>query len=289
MERLTWIECPRDAMQGYPTVFATEDKIEYLRRLLPVGFDTLDIASFVSPKAIPQMADSAKVLDALAPDKGVNKFLVIAANAQGIERATAHPAVDVVGVPFSISEQFQRRNTNRSQIQVLDEWSPAIEHALAAGKDLVVYLSMAFGNPYGEPNTLEQVADWTQKAVDRWNPSVLSISDTVGSATPQSIRDVVATVQQAAGGTRLGLHLHMPAAEALTHGLLEAAWDSGIRRFDSALLGLGGCPFAQNHLVGNLPSEALLTFATARGASFGVKPLALESAHNAARAFFNYL
>jgi hydroxymethylglutaryl-CoA lyase len=289
MERLTWIECPRDAMQGYPTVFATEDKIEYLRRLLPVGFDTLDIASFVSPKAIPQMADSAKVLDALAPDKGVNKFLVIAANAQGIERATAHPAVDVVGVPFSISEQFQRRNTNRSQIQVLDEWSPAIEHALAAGKDLVVYLSMAFGNPYGEPNTLEQVADWTQKAVDRWNPSVLSISDTVGSATPQSIRDVVATVQQAAGGTRLGLHLHMPAAEALTNGLLEAAWDSGIRRFDSALLGLGGCPFAQNHLVGNLPSEALLTFATARGASFGVKPLALESAHNAARAFFNYL
>ena len=289
MERLTWIECPRDAMQGYPTVFATEDKIEYLRRLLPVGFDTLDIASFVSPKAIPQMADSAKVLDALAPDKGVNKFLVIAANAQGIERATAHSAVDVVGVPFSISEQFQRRNTNRSQIQVLDEWSPAIERTLAAGKDLVVYLSMAFGNPYGEPNTLEQVADWTQKAVDRWNPSVLSISDTVGSATPQSIRDVVATVQQAAGGTRLGLHLHMPAAEALTNGLLEAAWDSGIRRFDSALLGLGGCPFAQNHLVGNLPSEALLTFATARGASFGVKPLALESAHNAARAFFNYL
>ena len=289
MERLTWIECPRDAMQGYPTVFATEDKIEYLRRLLPVGFDTLDIASFVSPKAIPQMADSAKVLDALAPDKGVNKFLVIAANSQGIERATAHPAVDVVGVPFSISEQFQGRNTNRSQIQVLDEWSPAIERALAAGKDLVVYLSMAFGNPYGEPNTLEQVADWTQKAVDRWNPSVLSISDTVGSATPQSIRDVVATVQQAAGGTRLGLHLHMPAAEALTNGLLEAAWDSGIRRFDSALLGLGGCPFAQNHLVGNLPSEALLTFATARGASFGVKPLALESAHNAARAFFNYI
>jgi hydroxymethylglutaryl-CoA lyase len=289
MERLTWIECPRDAMQGYPTVFATEDKIEYLRRLLPVGFDTLDIASFVSPKAIPQMADSVEVLNALAPDKGSNKFLVIAANPQGIDRAVAHPAVDVVGVPFSISEQFQRRNTNRSQIQVLDEWSPAIERALAAGKDLVVYLSMAFGNPYGEPNTLEQVADWTQKAVDRWNPSVLSISDTVGSATPQSIRDVVATVQQAAGGTPLGLHLHMPAAEALTNGLLEAAWDSGIRRFDSALLGLGGCPFAQNHLVGNLPSEALLTFATARGASFGVKPLALESAHNAARAFFNYL
>jgi hydroxymethylglutaryl-CoA lyase len=289
MERLIWVECPRDAMQGYPTVFATKDKIAYLKRLLPVGFDYLDVASFVSPKAIPQMADSVEVLDALAPDKGANTFLVIAANAQGIDRAVAHPAVDVVGVPFSISEQFQLRNTNRSKLQVLDDWTPALQRAHDAGKEVVVYLSMAFGNPYGEPNTLDLVADWTQKAVDRWQPSVLSVSDTVGSATPQSLRDVVAAVRTSAENTPLGLHLHMPAAEALTNGLLDAAWDSGIRRFDSALLGLGGCPFAQNHLVGNLPSEALLTFATARGASFGVKPLALESAHNAARAFFNYL
>jgi hydroxymethylglutaryl-CoA lyase len=289
MERLIWVECPRDAMQGYPTVFATKDKIAYLKRLLPVGFDYLDVASFVSPKAIPQMADSVEVLDALAPDKGANTFLVIAANAQGIDRAVAHPAVDVVGVPFSISEQFQLRNTNRSKLQVLDDWTPALQRAHDAGKEVVVYLSMAFGNPYGEPNTLDLVADWTQKAVSRWQPSVLSISDTVGSATPQSLRDVVAAVRTSAENTPLGLHLHMPAAEALTNGLLDAAWDSGIRRFDSALLGLGGCPFAQNHLVGNLPSEALLTFATARGASFGVKPLALESAHNAARAFFNYL
>jgi hydroxymethylglutaryl-CoA lyase len=289
MERLIWVECPRDAMQGYPTVFATQDKIAYLKRLLAVGFDYLDVASLVSPKAIPQMADSVEVLDALAPVKGANKFLVIAANAQGIDRAVAHSAVDVVGVPFSISEQFQRRNTNRSQLQVLDEWTPSIERAHSAGKEVVVYLSMAFGNPYGEPNTLDLVAEWAHKAANQWQPSVLSISDTVGSATPQSIRDVVATVRTAAGASILGLHLHMPAAEALTNGLLEAAWESGIRRFDSALLGLGGCPFAQNHLVGNLPSEALLTFATARGATFGVKPLALESAHNAARAFFNYL
>ena len=289
MERLIWVECPRDAMQGYPTVFATNDKIAYLKRLLPVGFDYLDVASFVSPKAIPQTADSVEVLDALAPDKGSNKFLVIAANPQGIDRAVEHPAVDVVGVPFSVSEQFQLRNTNRIQTQVLAEWTPALQRAHDAGKEVVVYLSMAFGNPYGEPNTLDLGEDWTQKAVDRWQPSVLSISDTVGSATPQSIREVVATVRNASGATPLGLHLHMPAAEALSNGLLDAAWDSGIRRFDSALLGLGGCPFAQNHLVGNLPSEALLTFATARGASFGVKPLALESAHNAARAFFNYL
>lgn len=276
-------------MQGYPKVFGTQEKIAYLKRLLPVGFDYLDVASFVSPKAIPQMADSVAVLDALLDEKGSNKFLAIAANPQGIDRAVQHPAVDVVGVPFSVSEQFQRRNTNRSQIQVLEEWTPAIERAHVAGKEVVVYLSMAFGNPYGEPSTLEVVADWTQKAFQRWQPTVLSVSDTVGSATPQSIREVIGAVRGASGNTPLGLHLHMPAAEVLTNGLLDAVWECGIRRFDSALLGLGGCPFAQNHLVGNLPSEALLTFATARGASFGVKPLALESAHNAARTFFNYL
>ena len=148
---------------------------------------------------------------------------------------------------------------------------------------------MAFGNPYGEDYSLDQVQHWTELIAARWNPHVISVSDTVGSATPQTLKSVVDTVRGAAHGIPLGLHLHMPAAEALTNGLLDAAWDAGIRRFDSALLGLGGCPFAQNHLVGNLPSEALLTFATARGASFGVKPLALESAHNAARAFFNYL
>lgn len=289
MDRLTWVECPRDAMQGYPTVFRTEDKIAYLQRLLPVGFDYLDLASFVSPKAIPQMADSAAVLDALAPDKGANKFLVIAANGTGVDRALAHPAVDVVGVPLSVNTQFQQRNTNRSPQQSLDEWAPALDRVRNGDRELVVYLSMAFGNPYGEDYSLDQVQHWTELIAARWNPHVISVSDTVGSATPQTLKSVVDTVRGAAHGIPLGLHLHMPAAEALTNGLLDAAWDAGIRRFDSALLGLGGCPFAQNHLVGNLPSEALLTFATAHGASFGVKPLALESAHNAARAFFNYL
>jgi hydroxymethylglutaryl-CoA lyase len=289
MERLTWVECPRDAMQGYPTVFRTEDKIAFLQRLLPVGFDYLDLASFVSPKAIPQMADSAAVLDALAPDKGANKFLVIAANGPGVDRALAHPAVDAVGVPLSISTQFQQRNTNRTPEQSLEEWTPALDRVRAEGRELVVYLSMAFGNPYGEDHDLDLVRHWTEQICSRWNPSVISISDTVGSATPESLKEVVNAVREAAQETMLGLHLHMPASEALTNGLLDAAWEAGIRRFDSALLGLGGCPFAQNHLVGNLPTEALLTFATARAAAFGVKPLALESAHNAARAFFNYL
>ena len=276
-------------MQGYASVFRTEDKIAYLRRLMAVGFDYLDLASFVSPKAIPQMFDSVQVLDALAPDKGLNKFLVIAANSQGIDAALAHEAVDAVGVPFSISPKFQIRNTKRSQDYALDDWAASMERLHASDKQLVVYLSMAFGNPYGEAYSIDLVAEWTARVVNRFQPHVLSISDTVGSASPEGIRSVVSVVRQESGTTELGLHLHMPAANALSNGLLDAAWDSGIRRYDSALLGLGGCPYAQNELVGNLPTEALLTFANARGATFGIKPLALESAHNAARDFFNYL
>ena len=276
-------------MQGYASVFRTEDKIAYLRRLMAVGFDYLDLASFVSPKAIPQMFDSVQVLDALAPDKGLNKFLVIAANSQGIDAALAHEAVDAVGVPFSISPKFQIRNTKRSQDYALDDWAASMERLHASDKQLVVYLSMAFGNPYGEAYSIDLVAEWTARVVNRFQPHVLSISDTVGSASPEGIRSVVSVVRQESGTTELGLHLHMPAANALSNGLLDAAWDSDIRRYDSALLGLGGCPYAQNELVGNLPTEALLTFATARGATFGIRPLALESAHNAAREFFNYL
>ena len=276
-------------MQGYASVFRTEDKIAYLRRLMAVGFDYLDLASFVSPKAIPQMFDSVQVLDALAPDKGLNKFLVIAANSQGIDAALAHEAVDAVGVPFSISPKFQIRNTKRSQDYALDDWAASMERLHASDKQLVVYLSMAFGNPYGEAYSIDLVAEWTARVVNRFQPHVPSISDTVGSASPEGIRSVVSVVRQESGTTELGLHLHMPAANALSNGLLDAAWDSGIRRYDSALLGLGGCPYAQNELVGNLPTEALLTFATARGATFGIRPLALESAHNAAREFFNYL
>ena len=164
-----------------------------------------------------------------------------------------------------------------------------MERLHASDKQLVVYLSMAFGNPYGEAYSIDLVAEWTARVVNRFQPHVLSISDTVGSASPEGIRSVVSVVRQESGTTELGLHLHMPAANALSNGLLDAAWDSGIRRYDSALLGLGGCPYAQNELVGNLPTEALLTFATARGATFGIRPLALESAHNAAREFFNYL
>ena len=276
-------------MQGYASVFRTEDKIAYLRRLMAVGFDYLDLASFVSPKAIPQMFDSVQVLDALAPDKGLNKFLVIAANSQGIDAALAHEAVDAVGVPFSISPKFQIRNTKRSQDYALDDWAASMNRLHASDKQLVVYLSMAFGNPYGEAYSIDLVAEWTARVVNRFQPHVLSISDTVGSASPEGIRSVVSVVRQESGTSELGLHLHMPAANALSNGLLDAAWDSGIRRYDSALLGLGGCPYAQNELVGNLPTEALLTFATARGATFGIRPLALESAHNAAREFFNYL
>jgi len=186
-------------MQGYATVFRTEDKIAYLRRLMAVGFDCLDLASFVSPKSIPQMVDSVQVLDALAPDKGLNKFLVIAANGQGIDAALAHEAVDAVGVPFSISEQFQIRNTKRSQEQALDDWSASVDRLHSGDKQLVVYLSMAFGNPYDEAHSIDLVAEWTARVVKRFNPHVLSISDTVGNANPEGIRSVVSAVRKEAG------------------------------------------------------------------------------------------
>ena len=285
-ERLIWVECPRDAMQGYSTVFSTEDKVDYLRHLLAVGFDTLDIGSFVSPKAIPQMADTQEVLHALAPHKGKNRFLVIAANPQGVQEATNHPLVDVVGFPFSASNTFQQRNTRRDQAQALYELKAHAELLRTSGKSLVVYVSMAFGNPYGEPYEVEDVAQWVKTIEDAVAPEAISLSDTVAMATPELIDQLVKSCQNKSPKSQLGLHLHVPAGYTLRSGLVQAGWTSGVRRFDSALLGFGGCPMAQDQMCGNLPSESLLTFALSWRISTGVNPLALEAAHNAARRLF---
>ncbi|HAB36094.1 MAG TPA: hydroxymethylglutaryl-CoA lyase [Cryomorphaceae bacterium] len=285
-DRLIWVECPRDAMQGYPTVFKTEDKVEYLRHLLEVGYDTIDIGSFVSPKAIPQMADTANVLEALAPHKGQNRFLVIAANPQGVQQAAQHPLVDVVGFPFSASDTFQQRNTRRTQAQALEELTVHAGTLRTFGKSLVVYVSMAFGNPYGEPYEVEEVAQWVKTIEDAVAPEAISLSDTVAMATPELIEQLVQACQAKSPKSQLGLHLHVPAGYTLRSGLVQAGWTSGVRRFDSALLGFGGCPMAQDQMCGNLPSESLLTFALSWRISTGVNPLALEAAHNAARRFF---
>ncbi len=284
--RLIWVECPRDAMQGYPQPFATSAKVEYLRHVLEVGYDTIDIGSFVSPKAIPQMADTEAVLEALAPCKGRNRFLVIAANRQGVKAAAANPHVDIVGYPFSASDTFQQRNTRRSQAQAMEE---LIDHAAdlrASGKTLVVYISMAFGNPYGDPYSVEAVAEWVRQVQQAVSPEAISLSDTVAMATPEDITALVAACQSASPEAQLGLHLHVPAGYSLRSGLVQAGWASGVRRFDSALLGFGGCPLAQDEMCGNLPSESLLTFVLSRRIPTHVNPLALEAAHNAARRLF---
>jgi hydroxymethylglutaryl-CoA lyase len=285
-ERLIWVECPRDAMQGYSTVFSTEDKVDYLKHLLTVGFDTLDIGSFVSPKAIPQMADTSAVLDALHPLKGTNRFLVIAANAKGVAHAAKHPAVDVVGFPFSASEEFQQRNTNRTREQALAELQEHAQIIRASSKALVVYVSMAFGNPYGETYSEQDVADWVARIQDTVAPEAISLSDTVAQARPETITSLVSCAQKTAPDARIGLHLHVPTGYSLRSGLVQAGWKAGVRRFDSALLGFGGCPMAQDELCGNLPSESLLTYALSERIPMGVSPLALEAAHNAARRLF---
>ena len=285
-ERLIWVECPRDAMQGYPQPFATDAKVEYLRHVLEVGYDVIDIGSFVSPKAIPQMADTEAVLEALAPQKGRNRFLVIAANHHGVRAAAANPHVDVVGYPFSASDTFQQRNTRRSQAQAMEE---LVEHAVLlrdSGKSLVVYISMAFGNPYGEPYHVEAVADWVHQVHKAVSPEAISLSDTVAMATPDHITSLVEACRSKCPEAQLGLHLHVPSGYSLRSGLVQAGWASGVRRFDSALLGFGGCPMAQDEMCGNLPSESLLTFALSWRISTGVNPLALEAAHNAARRLF---
>jgi len=285
-EQLIWVECPRDAMQGYSTVFSTEDKVDYLKHLLTVGFDTLDIGSFVSPKAIPQMADTSAVLDALHPLKGTNRFLVIAANAKGVALAAQHPAVDVVGFPFSASEEFQQRNTNRTREQALSELQEHAQILRASGKALVVYVSMAFGNPYGETYSEQDVADWVARIQDTVAPEAISLSDTVAQARPETIASLVSCARRTAPDACIGLHLHVPTGYSLRSGLVQAGWKAGVRRFDSALLGFGGCPMAQDELCGNLPSESLLTYALAERIPMGVSPLALEAAHNAARRLF---
>ncbi len=283
MERLTWVECPRDAMQGWHRLFSTEEKVAYLQELAQVGFDVLDAGSFVSPRAVPQMADTAAVLDQIDWPGQKPEVLVIVGNPVGWERALQHPAVDTVGYPYSLSEAFQQRNTQRSRQQALVELERMVASAHDAGKKAVVYFSMAFGNPYGEVLSDGMIHEALEHMV-RIQPDAVSISDTIGSGTPESIQRRAEQALEYLPVEQLGMHLHVREDQAFAH--LEAAWNAGIRRFDTALRGIGGCPFAQSNLVGNMPAEKLLTFANRVGASYGVRPMALESAHNEALALF---
>ena len=256
------IECPRDAWQGLPKVIKPEVKAQYLRALVESGFQHIDAVSFVSEKAVPQMADSELVLEYLDPPDNV-EIIGIVVNAKGAERAVKTSAVQTLGFPYSISPQFLDRNQRQTPEEALDQLEQIGEMAYKAGLDVVAYISMAFGNPYGDPWDIDEVVSAVDLLVDAGVLQV-SLADTVGLATPAMVRDVVGCVMGVHDGLEIGVHLHARPEDAAAK--VRAAYEAGCRRFDSAIAGLGGCPFAQDALVGNISTETLLATLKEMGA-----------------------
>lgn len=251
------IECPRDAMQGMEVFVPTEQKIEYLNQLLQVGFDTIDFGSFVSPKAIPQMRDTATVVENLDRSKSTSKLLAIIANIRGAEQAATYAIIDYMGFPISISETFQKRNTNKSIAEALHELEAIKEICLRTGKRLVTYISMGFGNPYGDPYDAAEVLRFTEILLNL-GADVISLADTIGVSTGEQITTLFTSLVKNYPSAALGVHLHSTPDTALTR--IEAAYKAGCRRFDGAMLGFGGCPMAADKLTGNIATEVILDY-----------------------------
>ncbi len=256
------VECPRDAWQGLPGQISAETKAAYLRELIDAGFTHIDAVSFVSPAAVPQMADAERVLEILDPPDDV-EIIGIVVNRKGAERANLTGAVQTLGFPYSISPEFLRRNQHQTPQESLHELQSVIELANDAGLNVVAYLSMAFGNPYGDAWSVAAVIAGCEQLV-RLGVRAISLADTVGLASPERIAETVAAVLAAQPAIEIGVHLHARRNEAPSR--MQAAFDAGCRRFDSALGGLGGCPFAQDDLVGNIPTEVLLAVLADSGA-----------------------
>ncbi|MGV3528829.1 MAG: hydroxymethylglutaryl-CoA lyase [Flavisolibacter sp.] len=251
------VECPRDAMQGWKTFIPTEKKIEYINSLLKVGFHTIDFGSFVSPKAIPQMADTKDVLKGLNLDNSTSHLLAIVANVRGAEEAVAFDEITFLGFPFSLSPTFQMRNTNSTPAESEKRIDEIADLCRKHHKKLVVYLSMGFGNPYGDPYNEDVLIKEAGKMVDR-GIEIISLADTVGLATPQQVRFAVDTLTTAYPQTDFGVHLHSTPQNIREK--LQAATEAGCRRFDGALKGIGGCPMAQDDLVGNMQTEKMIAY-----------------------------
>jgi hydroxymethylglutaryl-CoA lyase len=256
------IECPRDAWQGLPVAIPTEKKAAYLRHLIEAGFTHIDAVSFVSPAAVPQMADSERVLELLNPPEGV-EIIGIVVNRKGAERAIRTGSVSTLGFPYSLSAEFLRRNQHQTPQESLHELEAVSALAEDAGLNMAAYLSMAFGDPYGGAWSMGAVVDACAALIEAGSRQI-SLADTVGLAAPSQIADTVAAVRDAHREIELGIHLHVRRYEAAAR--VSAAYDAGCRRFDAAIGGLGGCPFAQDALVGNLPTETLIAVLTERGA-----------------------
>lgn len=284
MQRVKIIECPRDAMQGIKDWIPTEEKIQYIQSLLRCGFDTIDFGSFVSPKAIPQMQDTAAVLAGLDLSATKSKLLSIVANVRGAEAAVIYPEIQYLGYPFSISENFQMRNTHKTIAQSIETLEAILNLAEVNNKEVVAYLSMGFGNPYGDPWDVDVVGNWTEK-LSGMGVKILSLSDTIGSSTPDIITYLFSELIPKFPHIEFGAHLHT--TSAAWHEKVHAAYEAGCKRFDGAIQGFGGCPMAKDELTGNMPTEKMLSYFTSKKVDCNLKPMSFESAHNEASKIFN--
>ncbi|MDO6519773.1 hydroxymethylglutaryl-CoA lyase [Zobellia uliginosa] len=284
MEKVKVIECPRDAMQGIKPFIPTGEKVKYIQALLGCGFDTIDFGSFVSPKAIPQMVDTAEVLSQLDLSKTQSKLLSIVANVRGAQEASQHPEIQYLGYPFSISENFQMRNTHKTIDQSVEILQEILNIADASGKEVVTYISMGFGNPYGDPWDVDIVGEWTEK-LSAMGAKILSLSDTVGSSTPEVINYLFSNLIPKYPDIEFGAHLHTTPTR--WHEKVDAAYKSGCRRFDGAVQGFGGCPMAKDELTGNMPTEKMLSYFTAEKVDSGVNWMVFEAAYNKATELFS--
>lgn len=283
MNSIKIIECPRDAMQGIKAFIPTEKKVQYIQSLLRVGFDTIDFGSFVSPKAIPQMVDTADVLAQLDLSNTKSKLLAIIANTRGAEEAAKYEPINYLGYPFSISENFQMRNTHKTIAESVITLQEILDVANASDKEVVVYISMGFGNPYGDPWNVEIVGEWTEK-LSAMGVKILSLSDTIGSSNPESIHYLFSNLIPKYPHIEFGAHLHTTPTTWFEK--VDAAYNAGCKRFDGAIQGFGGCPMAKDELTGNMPTEKLMSYFTTKQLN-PLNALSFESSHNEATKIFS--
>ncbi|AQX86508.1 hydroxymethylglutaryl-CoA lyase [Elizabethkingia bruuniana] len=278
-------ECPRDAMQGWPELIPTNKKIDYMNSLMDVGYDILDCGSFVNPRMVPQMADSGEVVDNIDKSRSNTKLSVVIANFRGAEKALEHEKIDYLGFPFSISETFQHRNTNKSREEAFTEVQRIFDLTKSKNKDLILYFSMAFGNPYGEMWKWQDVEEWAQRFSDMGVKTVM-LSDTTGVSDAETIALLFSKIPPLFPDIEFGAHFHNRYEDS--YKKLKAAYDNGCRRFDTAIKGIGGCPMAKDELVGNMPTEQLINFLQIEKIDNRLNLLNFESSYNQAKDIFHF-
>jgi hydroxymethylglutaryl-CoA lyase len=284
MQNVKIIECPRDAMQGVRDLIPTKEKAQFIQSLLDCGFDTIDFGSFVSPKAIPQMKDTSELLSLLDVSNTESQLLAIVANIRGAEDAVMYNEIDYLGYPFSISENFQMRNTHKTIAQSIETLQEILNLADSKNKKVVAYLSMGFGNPYGDPWNVDIVGEWTEKLFNM-GVKILSLSDTVGSSTPDIITYLFSELITKYPSIEFGAHLHTTTTKWKEK--VSAAYLAGCRRFDGAIQGFGGCPMAKDDLTGNMPTEKMLSYFAAEKVITNINSMSFENAYNEASKIFN--